>query len=558
MTLLQTTRGLATLALMLASVSYQLGVAATSASPGTAAATAAAAASTGSISPRRAEIVDRNGVLLATSDNAPSLFANPRRVKDPGSTADLLARLIPGTNAPDLRAKLVEPRTFVWIARRVDEPVAQAVMRQSLAGIGLHREPRRRYPQGALTSHVVGYTDADVTAGMGGAERWFNRQLADGKSPLALSIDIRLQTVVLEELRHAVERSKALGGAGLLLNPGGEVLALVSLPDFDPQARDSISPNGDKDKLTGNVYELGGAFAIFTAAIALEGRVVTTRTSIDVSRPLRLGQTLIRDDDPVTHPLSASEVFARSSVIGLALIAERTAPETQFAMLRKFGLIEPMSFVPGEPLITPLVRQHDWRDLDRTVLGYGYGLAITPLQATAVASSIVNQGLWVQPRLLNESGRARTEPHSVDGAPRRVVSEQTSTEVRKLLRAAVTDGTGLQADVSGYAVGGKTGSTYKHLAGKYDKTHRETWFIGAFPLRPDTASYTLLVMLDEPQVVAGGHDSATAQWNAAPAAGRIIARAAPLLNLSAAGEGTMGNGNHRSLIAAASATGAER
>jgi cell division protein FtsI (penicillin-binding protein 3) len=474
----------------------------------------------------RGDITDRSGVVLATTIETPSVFANPHRISDAAAAAAALAACIPGSDASELRARLAGDRAFVWVARHVDAEAAQSVIRLHLPGVGLRIEPQRRYPQGSLASHAVGFTDREAQWGMAGVERSLDERLRRGGEPVQLAIDARVQAAVREELVKAVDSFGAKGAAGLVLDAeSAEVLALVSLPDFDPNDRRTIVPNGYKNSVTSNVYELGGVFEIFTTALALDAGKVGPSTSFAVTPTLRIGARTVHDEDPVSRRLTVADIFARSSLIGEALIAQRLSPEEQQAGLRRMGLLDPMRIELAETGGNPLVSHTAWGRYMRTTIGYGYGIAVTPLQAAAVATAVINHGRMVQPTLLKREGG------SIDS--RRIVSEATSAQMRRLLRQAVSAGTGIYADVPSYRVGGKTGTSLKTEGWGYDKTRHQTWFFAGYPMT-DTPRYTLMVMLDEPR---GAPDSrretarATAEWNAAPAAGKIIGRIAPLLEV---------------------------
>jgi cell division protein FtsI (penicillin-binding protein 3) len=474
----------------------------------------------------RSDITDRNGVVLATTIEAPSVFANPHRISDAAAAAAALAACIPGSDPSVLRARLAADRAFVWVARQVGAEAAQSVMRLHLPGVGLRTEPQRRYPQGSLASHAVGFSDREAQWGMAGVEKTLDERLRRGGEPVHLSIDARVQAAVREELMKAVEGSSAKGAAGLVLDAkSAEVIALVSLPDFDPNDRRTIVPNGYKNSVTSNVYELGGVFEIFTTALALDAGKVGISTSFGVTPALKIGARTVHDEDPVSRRLTVADIFARSSLIGEALIAQRLSPKEQQAGLQRMGLLDPVRIELAETVGNPLVSRSAWGQYVRTTIGYGYGIAVTPLQAAAVATAVINHGRMVQPTLL------RREGGSIDS--RSIVSEATSAQMRRLLRQAVSAGTGIYADVPGYRVGGKTGTSLKTRGWGYDKTRHQTWFFAGFPMI-DTPRYTLMVMLDEPRgALDSRHETvhATAEWNAAPAAGKIIGRIAPLLEV---------------------------
>ena len=469
----------------------------------------------------RAEITDRNGVVLATTAVVASIYADPRHIVNPDATAAALTRLLPGLERDALQAKLASAKSFVWIARHVNAADVRSVLSLALPGIGVRDESGRIYPQGPLTAQVVGFTDLESKYGMAGAESRFDRLLTPGSKTLALSIDVRVQAMVREELVRAMADFQARGAAGLVLDvKTSELLALVSLPDFDPADRKTINPFGYKDRLTSDLYELGGVFEIFTTAAALEQHAVTPKTVVDVTTPLRFSRVTLRDDQPSAIPLSVADIFSRSSIIGAARIAERSSLETLLASLHHLRLLDPMAMDGAQTIARPIAHPANGSRLDRGVVGYGYGIAVSPLQAAVVATGIVNHGVLVAPTLL------RSEAAGTIGETR-IVGEQTSAEMRALLRRAVSAGTGAAADVPGLAVGGKTGTSLKPIAGRYAQNRRLTWFFAGFPMN-DAPRYTLLIMLDEPHGVDATRGLATSQWNAVPTAGRIIARLARL------------------------------
>jgi cell division protein FtsI (penicillin-binding protein 3) len=472
--------------------------------------------------PVRGDILDRRGVVLATTVESPSLYANPRHVVDPSATAEAIAARFGRLDVDALRSALSRDTSFVWIARHAESDQVGAVMALGLNGIGVKLEHARRYPEGRLAAHVVGFTDGEASVGLGGIEMSRDAVLKRGQSE-RLSIDTRVQAAVRDELTRAMADYSVHAVGGIVLDAAsGEILALVSLPDYDPADRASIAPHGYKNIVTSNVYEMGGLFEIFTTAAALEAHRVNPDTRLTVTPTLWIGAHRVRDENPVRMPLSVEDIFARSSLIGAALIAERSTPAEQQADLRRMGLLEPMGVELVESGSAPLISYRAWGPNLRTAIGYGYGIALTPLQAASVATAVVNHGLLMEPTLLARTGNL---PQS-----RTIVSEATSMRMRELLRAAVVRGTGHSADVPGYAVGGKTGTSLKQTAYHYDRTRR-TWFFAGFPMT-EAPRYTVLVMLDDPQDRPGLRGSTTAEWNAVPVAGRIIERIGPLLGVA--------------------------
>ncbi len=477
----------------------------------------------------RTEVVDRNGVVLASTTSAPSLFANPRHVDNAQKTAARLAQLIPGSNEATLRAKLASRAQFVWIARWVPEGVSRAVADAHLTGVGIRREMVRQYPLGRVTAHVVGYTALDSGLGMAGVESFLDRAPAEKPGPLRLTIDSRVQRAVWEELRAAVKAQHAAGAVGLVLDARtAEVLASVSLPDFDPNDHSTLVSAAIRNRVISGVYEMGSVFGMFATALALEHRRITTESMIDVTHPLRLANhTTLQDERPSSHPLSVADVFARSSVVGAARIAQLSEPADMEGFLRKLSLMDTVSVETGDAAAHPLYTSLAWQDLWRTTVGYGYGLAVTPLQAAAAAAALVNGGTLLGPTLLlRDAADTRTSS--------RVISARTSADLRKLWRNTVLHGTGLKADVPVYSVGGKAGDSAQFVAGHYSDDRWFSWFVGAFPMDVATPRYALLVMLDLTRAGKGTGPAGNpdVQWIAAPVAGQIVRKIGPLLGVA--------------------------
>ena len=474
--------------------------------------------------PARGDIVDRNGVVLATTIEVPSVYANPHRIVDTGGAAAAIAEHVDGLDVAATRLALQRNSRFVWIAHNISADQMHSVAALGIPGIGVKFERLRRYPRGPLASHVVGFTDESATVGQAGIELSCDAELKRG-FPERLTLDSRIQDVVRTELSRAMLDYGASGAGGILLDVNTmQILALVSLPDYEPGIRASITPYGLKNIITSNVYEVGGMFEIFTVAAALEAHEVEPETRVRVTPTLRIGAHTVRDENPVDKSLSVTEIFERSSLVGAARIAELSTPEAQRAALRSMGLLDAMRIELVESVGSPLVPINAWGPYVRTTIGYGYGIALSPLQAAATATAIVHRGVLLKPSLL-----MRAEYAAPSG--RVIVSETTASKMRALLRSVVVHGTGRNADVPGFAVGGKTGTTLEQTAGRYDPTRRRTWFFAGWPM-VDAPRFTLLVMLDGPQRNLAPERSATAEWNAAPTSGRIIARVGSLLGVA--------------------------
>lgn len=472
---------------------------------------------------RRADIVDRNGVLLASDLRTASLAADPKIVLDPDRTAAALARVFPELSQSALLAKLSGNSRFVWIRRNLTPRQQHATNALGMPGLQLIREWHRVYPHGPLLSHVVGYTDIDGK-GIAGVEKSFDAELAyggDANPPLQLSLDVRVQHALRDELFQAMATFSASGAAGVVMDArSGEVLALSSLPDFDPNHPGS-SPDASRFNRTSlGVYELGSVFKLFTAAMALDSGVVGMKGGYDASKPIRIARFTIRDDHAKNRWLSVPEIVAYSSNIGAAKMAMAVGANAQRDYLERFGLLRPSSLELPE-IGSPLSPTR-WRDVNVMTVAFGHGVAVSPLQLGSGIAALVNGGIMIEPTLI------KRHP-DVPVAGQRVISERTSEQLRGLMRLVVAEGTGKKADVAGYLVGGKTGTAEKAGGRGYRRTALLSSFVAAFPMHDPR--YVVYVMLDEPQGTKDTFGFASAGWTAAPTVGRVVARIAPLLGV---------------------------
>lgn len=468
----------------------------------------------------RADIIDRNGVLLATSLTTASLYAHPRQVLNVDEAAAALARVLPELSPAELRARLGSRRAFVWIKRHLTPRQQYAVNRLGVPGLYFRRDEQRAYPQGPLASHVVGFTDVD-NKGLAGIERHFDDVLNGGSEPLRLSLDIRIQHILREELLRAVETFRAIGAAGLVMDARtGEVLAMVSLPDFDPAAPADARDEARFNRAALGVYEMGSTFKIFTIAMALETGVVTFDDGYDATDPIRVSRFVIRDYKPQRRWLSVPEIFLYSSNIGAAKMALDVGADGQRTFLDRLGLLHPARIELPE-VGAPMVPS-PWREINTMTVAFGHGLAVTPVQMTAAIAAVVNGGIAYSPTLVY---------HRDGEAPggTRVLSPQTSEQMRRLMRLNVVQGTGRNGAVPGYLVGGKTGTAEKTVGRRYSDKARLSSFVGVFPM--NEPHYVVLVLLDEPKGNEATHGYATGGWVAAPAVARAIARTAPLVGI---------------------------
>ena len=479
----------------------------------------------------RPDIVDRNGRVVATDTVANSLFADPALILDRDEVAEKLSRTLPGLDADELRAQLADrSRRFVWIRRGLAPLEAQRVHDLGLPGLAFRRELKRVYPSGGLLGHVVGQVNPD-NRGISGVERFIDESgtpepvhgaVASSAKPVHLSIDLGVQHAVLDELTKAVVRYRATGAAGLVMDASsGEIVAAVSWPPIDPNVPGSVPDKDRPDRLQGGVYELGSIFKLLTVAMSVDGGLATLDKVYDVTRPLTFGRFQISDLHPLGRPLTVRDIFIHSSNVGAAMMAMEAGNSRQLVFLARMGLTEPIRTEAG-PVAPPLLPRR-WGEVETATIGFGHGLAVSPLQFAAVMASLVNGGHRVAPTFLARD--ASREPGEA------VIKPATSTAIRELMRLNVTmaQGTGRRADVPGYRVGGKTGTAEIPGKGGYQEKAVISSFVGALPM--DQPRYVTMVSLFEPQPEEGKSRGITAGLNAAPVTAAIVERIAPILGV---------------------------
>jgi cell division protein FtsI (penicillin-binding protein 3) len=472
---------------------------------------------------QRADIADRNGALLATSLPTVSLCADAKKIIDPADAAKHLMSALPDLDAERLNEDLRGEKHCAMVKRHLTPKQYYEVNRLGIAGLEFLPDERRIYPAGATTAHVVGYTDIDDN-GLAGIEKQFDARLEQQETPLALSLDLRVQTIMREAMAGAVSSFHANGAAGLVMDMAtGEILALVSLPDFDPQHPGTASDEAKFNRDTLGVYEMGSTFKIFNTALALDSGMIHVGDSFDTAHPIEIGHQTIKDFHNETRWLNVAEIFTHSSNIGSARMAERLGGARQRAFFASLGLTERMPLeVPevGAPLVPPA---RDWNQATTLTASFGHGIAVNAVQLAGAVATIMNDGIAVHPTLIKASG-----PTAAKGAP--VISPRTSAQIRALMRLTVTRGTAKAADVPGYIVGGKTGTADKiGLNHRYTSSARLSSFIGAFPM--NAPRYLVFAMLDDPKGNAKTQGNATGGWTAAPIVSRVITQIGPLLDV---------------------------
>ncbi len=494
-----------------------------------------ASAAGAEIRAQRADILDRRGRILATNMETYSLYAQPPQMIDPGHAAEKLAAIFPDLAREALLKKFTGKRKFLWIKRKISPEQKQAV--HDIGDPGLMFGPRemRLYPNGALASHVLGGSGfgregvhAAEVVGVAGIEKKLDDMLRDparGGEPVRLSLDLTVQAAVERVLSGGMTLMNAKGASAVVMDVHtGELVSVASLPDFDPNDRPGLSGGADSplfNRAVQGVYELGSTFKIFAVVQAMDLGLITPESMIDTRGPLKWGKFSIRDFHDYGSEMTANEVIVKSSNIGAARIAQQIGVERQQAFLRDLGLLDPVPLEIIEAGGSQPLLPHRWSELSAMTISYGHGISVTPLHLAAAYSIIANGGRQVRPTLL---------PHRGQPAGKRVISRESAAAARRMLRRVVTEGTASFGEVSGYAVGGKTGTADKpDPQGGYYEDKTITTFASMFPA--NKPQYVLVVMLDEPVETTGPEPRRTAGWTAVPVAAEIIRRIAPLLGV---------------------------
>lgn len=470
---------------------------------------------------KRNVIMDRRGELLAVDLPTRALMVHRRRVRDAAVLAEDLARALGEPDAEGLRERLEGGRSSIFIRRRLTPGQVAALYEVGDPALELLPTVTRNYPAGALTAHVVGFLDVEHR-GRAGLERGLETRLTDPSAPaVTLSIDLGVQHVVRRELQASIDTFSAIGGAALVMDVhNGEIISLVSLPDFDANRREAVREDAFFNRVTYGRYEMGSTFKAFTTAMALEVGGRRLSDGYDATHPIRFGRFSIRDHHAKARWMTIAEIFKYSSNIGAAKMAVDMGTQAQKDFLGALGLLDP-SPVELPEVIAPQ-QPARWKELETMTIAFGHGLAVSPLQLASAMSAMVNGGRYVTPTLLK---RGPDNPVS----EREIMSEATSAKLRKLLRLVVSDGTGRKAAAPGYFVGGKTGTAEKAIGRGYSRKRMITSFAGAFPMHDPR--YVVLAVLDEPKGTKETFGYATAGWTAAPTVGRIVPQIAPILGI---------------------------
>jgi cell division protein FtsI (penicillin-binding protein 3) len=472
---------------------------------------------------QRAMITDRNGQPLAISLPTVSVFADPRQIIDPADAAHKLKSVLPRLDEERALARLSSEKKFVYLERQITPREELAINNLGIPGIDFRPTQQRHYPMGRTAAQVLGGVDVDET-GVAGVEAYFNKRLTDDNTPLRLSLDVRVQAVVHEELTAAMQTFEAIGGCGIVMDVNtGEVLAMVSLPDYDANAFRTTPADDRFNRAVTGMYEPGSTFKLQTASMALDSGLVHIWDEFDASHPISIGRFTITDFEGKHRWLYLPEVLAYSSNLGAAHIAVTIGAERQQAWLRNMGMFHRVGIeLPeaGVPIIQPAA---NWKEIVTMTVGFGHGISVSPLHVVRGTAAVANGGILYRPTIL--AVQPGEEPEG-----RRVMQQSTSDVMRKLMRLVVTDGFGKAAEVAGYYPGGKTGTAEKVAAhGGYKKHANVAAFMSVFPM--NQPRFAVYMMLDEPHGNKATYGYSTAGWVVAPAAGKVIARIGPMLGL---------------------------
>ncbi len=470
---------------------------------------------------QRGDIIDRNGVLLATSLMTASVFVNPKEMRDKEEAATKLGNAL-GLDKQKLLTRFQGGKSFLWIKRNLTPKEENLVNSLGIPGLYFLPEEKRVYPYGNMMSHVIGYVGID-NKGLGGIEKQFDHQLRDtavnGK-PLEMSLDVRLQGIMHEEVSKAVEEFNAIGATGVIMDlRSGEILSMLSLPDFDPHNMKKGEEAARFNRATLGAYEMGSTFKSFTMAAAFENNTANMKSSYDATGPLHISSFTISDAHSMHRWLSVPEIYAYSSNVGTARMIMEVGTKQQKAFLEKMGMLAPVEIELSERA-NPLYPT-DWKEINTVTIAYGHGISVSPLHLVRGIGGLVT-GTLPRMTLLKDGNKGKAE------GPR-VVSEKTAANIRRLMRLVVEHGTGTKADVAGYRVAGKTGTAEKATNGGYDGNAKLASFIATFPV--DDPQYVVLVMIDEPKGNKSTFNFATGGWISAPVVNNVITRMGPLLGI---------------------------
>ena len=469
----------------------------------------------------RANITDRNGVVVATNLPTVNLYTNPKKVSNAPVIAKKLHEIFNDTSYEDFLARLTKKSSYVYLRRNIS-PFQQAkVNALGFPELEFQESETRVYPQKELLAHVLGNTDID-NIGISGLEKSLNERLNTSTKDLRLTIDLGVQYAIRDELMKAKEKFKAERATAILMDINtSEIIALSSVPDYDLNKRDFKDKDIKFNFATQGVYEAGSVFKVFNTALGLDSGKIKITDKFDARKPLKMGRFRITDYRVPPKWLSVGETLIHSSNIASAQIALKVGKDLQIKFFKNLGMFERIKNLEINEREVPIYRSEKyWQEHTVATTAYGYGISVTPIHIITAFSSVLNGGIYTPPTVIAENNTRDSK---------RVVSNQTSMDMRKLLRDVVIYGSGKNANIDGYEVLGKTGTANKIVNGRYIKGKNVTSFVSAFPA--SNPKYALMVIIDDPKPLKETYGFVTSGWNACPTGGKIIARVAPQLNV---------------------------
>jgi cell division protein FtsI (penicillin-binding protein 3) len=471
---------------------------------------------------QRAMIVDRTGQPLAISQPTREAFADPSAIGDPADAVRKLKTVLPRLDAGKAIKRLSDvSKKFVYIERQITPDEEARINNLGIPSVDFRQTQQRNYPLGRVAAHVLGGVGIDQN-GIAGVELAFDQRIRDNPEPLRLSLDVRVQNVVREELIAAKEEFQAIGACGIVMDVNtGEILALVSLPDFDANDLGTAAADDRFDRALSGRYEPGSTFKLQTLSMALDGNYVHIWDTFDAANPIHIGRFTITDFEGKHRFLALPEVLAYSSNLGAARIGHIVGGERQRAWLRSMGMFDRVPIQLREADRPQFHSEAAWGEAVNYTVSFGHGISVTPLHVVAGTAAVAS-GVLMRPTIL-----AADPDNPPEGT--RVMREQTSDLMRRLMRLVVTSGFGKKAEVAGYYPGGKTGTAEKNSGHGYKKHANVSAFTSVFPMQ--APRYAVYMMLDEPHGNASTGGYSTAGQVAAPAAGKVIARVGPILGL---------------------------
>ncbi len=478
----------------------------------------------------RPDILDRNGEILATDIRTVSLYAEPNKIVDADEAVEQLSTVLPNLNVADIYNKLKSQSRFQWLRRQLTPKQQSEILALGIPGIGFRPEKRRFYPGGPTAAHIVGHVNVD-NRGIAGMERYIDSQgladlaaigmTSDAKlEPVKLSIDLRVQNIVRDSVLQAMTEYQAIAAGAVVMDVHtGEILGMASVPDYDPNNPAGGAQEGWMNRMSNGTFEMGSTFKSFTTAMALDSGKVTLKDSFDARFPIRIGGFTIKDFHGKHRVLTVPEIFQYSSNIGTAKMADIVGIDAHKEFLTRMGLLSKMQ--TELPEVKMPSQPREWKKINSITISFGHGVSTTPLQTAVAGAALLNGGKLIEPTFLPRT------VEQADAVAVPVIKKSTSDDMRYLFRYNGIYGSGKNALVPGYNVGGKTGTADKVVNGRYSNDLNFNAFLAGFPI--DNPQYVVLSFIDAPKT--GEKGIRTAAGNAAPIVRNIISRSAPLLGV---------------------------